>query len=115
MPKPTVISELFVAEMNAQHAIGEKGKNYRGFGVVGGRTYDKVLNVETSYNSTEETGGSVHAFINRANGDLIKAATWSSPQKNVDGTPAVRFHLDSEASMKAVVAKADRHGGYLYK
>jgi len=115
MPKATAIADLFAYEMNARLATGEKGVNYRGFAVIGGRTYDKVVSVETGYNSTEERNMGVHAFIDRATGDLIKAASWSAPQKNVDNTPAVRYHLRSPEEVKEVVAKADRHGSYLYK
>lgn len=115
MPKATAIAELFAYELNARLATGEKGVNYRGFAVIGGRTYDKVVDVETGYHSTEERAKGVHAFIDRATGDLIKAASWSAPQKNADKTLAVRYHLGSPEEAKEVAAKADRHGSYLYK
>ena len=119
MPRPTDISIQYTAALNEHLATGTPDVDYRGFDVIGGRSYDKIVNVQTwrnhSTNAMESTPKSVHAFIDRANGDLIKAGTWSSPQKNSAGMPAVRFHLtSSEEARKVAFEKADLLGEYLY-
>lgn len=115
MPQPSYISSLFVSAMNDRLQTGTKGVNYRGFDVIAGRAYDKVVNLQTAHNSTEERPYGVHAFIDRKTGDLIKAATWSAPQKNVDKTLAVRYTMTTPEEVQEVVEQADRHGSYLYK
>ena len=72
--------------------------NSRKYVVETGRKYLKVIMVETA------TGGrSVHAFVDKSNGLLFKAASWNAPAKGArydlkQGTPAV-----------------DWAGGYLYR
>jgi hypothetical protein len=73
-----------------------------GFAVLAGRKYDKV--VQTSYGQR-----SVHAFVERATGQLYKAAGWNAPAKGA------RYDLSTEESFKATVAAADQYGSYLYR
>lgn len=61
--------------------------------------------VMTNYGSR-----SVHAFVDRANGDLIKAAGWKAPAKGVNGL-AVRFNLLDDESFQACL-KAAANGGH---
>lgn len=99
------VSVLFAEALNA------KFPDYQ-FDVIAGRRFDKVVQSDRRYG---RGGQSVHAFVEKANGDLIKAATWAAPQKNPEtGALAVRFNLTDEKSREAVVAVADAHGSYLY-
>jgi hypothetical protein len=115
MQVPTEISRLFVQAMNDKLATGEQGVDFRGFDVLAGRSYDKIVVVHTPGKGMPEKIHSVHAFINRETGDLVKAATLKAFQKNSDGTPAVRYYMANPAEVKAVVAQADMHGRYLYQ
>lgn len=118
LPCPSAI--VFVEEMNKKF----KGTNHRRtklvnprpcedvFIAVPGLKYDKIILSTTWDGRKPQT--SVHAFIERKTGYLIKAANWSSPQKNSDGTLAVRYHLNDENMVAMVVNNADIHGSYLY-
>ena len=55
---------------------------------------------------------SVHAFVDRATGDLIKSGGWKAPQKEKDGL-AARYNLVTEFDL--AVEHADPYGSYLYK
>jgi hypothetical protein len=54
----------------------------------------------------------VHVFVDRTNGDVIKAAGWKSPQRTRDGRLAVRYNLSNLAEWQT---KIDPYGGYLYE
>ena len=72
--------------------------NSRKYVVETGRKYLKVVMVETS------TGNrSVHAFVDKSNGLLFKAASWNAPAKGA------RFDL------KQGIPAVDWAGGYLYR
>jgi hypothetical protein len=76
------------------------------YGVSKGRKFAKVL--------AHGTQTSVHAFVNLENGDVFKPATFNAPQKNADGTFAVRFNLVDDASRESLFDKAEFSGAYLY-
>jgi hypothetical protein len=76
------------------------------YGVSKGRKFAKVL--------AHGTQTSVHAFVNLENGDVIKPATFNAPQKNSDGTFAVRYNLVDDESRELLFEKAEFSGGYLY-
>jgi hypothetical protein len=83
------------------------------FSIINGRKYLKV--VETA----REGGRSVHAFIDKSNGDLIKAAGWHAPQRDKDGL-AVRGNIATEEGRTAIWTRLlanprDIYGHYLYK
>lgn len=82
------------------------------FTAIPGVRYDKIV-LTTTWNDRDKQT-SIHAFVERKTGHLIKAATWSSPQKNSDGTLAVRYNLTDENTVKEVVSQADIYGSYLY-
>jgi len=72
--------------------------NSRTYVIETGRTYYKVVMVETS------TGNrSVHAFVEKTTGLLYKAASWRSPAKGA------RYDLNNG------VPAVDWAGGYLYR
>lgn len=65
-----------------------------------GRKYFKVV---TDYGNQR----SVHSFVEKATGDLYKAASWNAPAKDA------RFNLLRD--MEKIKQVADPYGGYLYK
>lgn len=83
--------------------------------VMDGKKYLKVIQDRGG-----SSGSSVHAFIDKATGDVIKAATWRAPQRNSDGTLAVRYSLqdsnEREELCRSLRANPQAFtGGYLYK
>lgn len=56
----------------------------------------------------------VHAFVDRTNGDIIKAAGWKAPQKGVHGL-AVRGNLLDTVDFARILSVADQYGSYLYQ
>ena len=97
------------------------------YAVLPGQTYDKVTEVTRMVNvasdgSTSDIpnwnnrGMSVHAFVKRATGDLIKAASWKAPQKSLTHPSglAVRFNLSTPAGMAEALTAANATTGYLY-
>ena len=51
---------------------------------------------------------SVHAFIDKHNGNMYKPASWRGPAKYA------RYNLLDDESYKECLSKADHCGGYLY-
>lgn len=82
------------------------------FSIEYGRKYDKVI--QQSRNTSFGSHGSVHAFVERATGKLIKAATWASPQKDKDGL-AYRYDISTPDGLAKAIEVADPYGSYLYK
>lgn len=80
------------------------------FQVSRGRRFDKI--VQSPIGNT--FGWSVHAFVERETGALIKSAGWNQPQKNSDGSFAVRYNLADEHDYKRAADSADPYGSYLY-
>lgn len=107
MAQPSPVTEEF-----AQAVIAKWKDENRGYTleVHPGRVYDKISVHSTQYGG----GGSAFAFVGRADATLIKPGGWKAPQKNADGSPAVRFRMDNEVGMAQAVAAADPHGGFLY-
>ena len=64
-----------------------------------GRKYIKIVMIG-------EHTESVHAFVDKENGDLYKPASWQAPAKGV------RFNLLKD--MEVLKKNADWAGGYLY-
>ncbi len=69
------------------------------FGIQETRKYYKVIMVNNQR--------SVHAFVDKNNGDLYKAASWKAPAKGV------RYNLVTDIEKLKVMA--DWAGGYLYR
>lgn len=101
-------SDFFASRLN------EKFPDYN-FTVIHGRVYDKLV---VASNRFSRSSYSVHAFMVVATDELVKAASWEAPQKNmVKGKSvglAVRYTLDSLEAIESVLKVADPHGGYLY-
>lgn len=77
--------------------------------VEAGKVYDKLVKDDGGY------GGSVHAFVVRATGDLVKAASWSAPAKSKTHPSglAVRYNLSTPQGFAEAVSKCTSYG-YLY-
>lgn len=72
-----------------------------------GRKYYKIVQRDANFK-----GGSVHAFVDKVNGDLYKAASWSAPAKGV------RFNLEKDLEVLRKMGEscgAMWAGGYLYR
>jgi hypothetical protein len=52
---------------------------------------------------------SVHCFINKTTGDVLKSASWNAPAKGV------RYNLMDDNSRELCYSKCDPFGGYLYQ
>lgn len=52
---------------------------------------------------------SVHCFIDKTTGDVLKSASWKSPAKGV------RYNLLDDTSRNLCYNKCDAFGGYLYQ
>ena len=70
-----------------------------------GKRYIKIIEIT---DKTSNSSRSVHAFVDRRNGDVYKPAGWAAPTKYV------RYNLLDEKSFKRCLEKADHCGGYLY-
>lgn len=109
------------SEIVAQAVAGSTPKwAVRGdrFSIVNGRKYLKVVN--TNINDDGSDGQRfVHCFIDKSNGDIIKAAGWNAPQRDKDGL-AVRGNIATEEGRSIIWKRlladpAQIHGHYLYK
>ena len=85
-------------------AIQEIKENGNGqeFYLERGRKYYKLIHQETNSRS-------VHCFIDKTTGDVLKSASWKSPAKGV------RFNLLNDYSRNQCYNLCDWAGGYLYK
>ncbi|MGO1385684.1 MAG: DUF7717 family protein [Arachnia sp.] len=99
--QPQPLTQQFTEE------IGQKFD--RPLEINAGRVYDKIV-----IRDKNGRGGSVHAFVQRTTGDLIKAASFKAPQKTAAGGLAVRFHLAEPEGMAEAIRLADPYGSYLY-
>lgn len=79
------------------------------YAVVEGKRFDKIV-------KQDQEGGSksVHAFVERHTGLLIKAAGWSAPAKLSSGEFNSRYNLSEEIDFGLAVSDADPFGSYLY-
>lgn len=58
---------------------------------------------------SNNSGRSVHAFVNKENGDVYKAASWASPVRDA------RYNLLLDDARAVLFNSVDPFGGYLYK
>lgn len=84
------------------------------FEVEAGKKFDRIVqfSVWESANPNHQPQRSVHAFVERATGDLIKAAGWKAPAKIKTGW-ATKFNLLTQ--FEQALEAADPYGGYLYQ
>lgn len=98
-------AKVFVEELNKKFA-GEVE-----YSVIPGKVYDKIIS-----QSSIGTQRSVHAFVVKATGDLVKAASWKAPQKSITHPSglAVRYNISTAEGLGKTIEASDRFGGYLY-
>jgi len=76
------------------------------FEIVKGTKYYKLI--EKSTRASGMGGTSVHAFIDRQSGSVMKPASWKSPAKHV------RYNLMDDVSYAECLERCDWAGVYLY-
>lgn len=109
--KPVEATIDYTTALNAKlGTINKHGS--RTYDYQGGRSYDKIWVVRHDY-KTNHTQRYIHAFVDRATGGLIKAASWKAPQKNSDGSLSVRFDLSTPEGFQEAVDSSDDSGFYL--
>tara|TARA_B100000131_G_C17978951_1_gene557765 strand:- start:344 stop:796 length:453 start_codon:yes stop_codon:yes gene_type:complete len=59
-------------------------------------------------NDFDDSSRSIHAFIDKHNGNMYKPASWRGPAKYA------RYNLLDDESYRECLSKADHCGGYLY-
>lgn len=74
-----------------------------------GKKFDRIVLSRSGWR-----GRSVHAFVERETGLLIKAATWKAPAKRANGIWQSKFDLSVPSEFKDALDKADPYGRYLY-
>lgn len=78
------------------------------FGFTSGKRFDRI---------TRQRDGkdrSVHAFVERSTGKLIKAAGWTAPAKLSNGELQSQYNLSTPEGFAEAVAAADPYTSYLY-
>lgn len=106
----------YIEALNASLLLMNNGNGptyERSFTAVWLRKFVKIVSVEGGQHA------GCHAFVEIATGNLIKSGGWKAPQKNSDGTLAVRFALADAGVRQGLCARLrhDAHafaGGYLY-
>lgn len=99
-------AESFVHELNAKFPVVNTWDET--FGVLEGKRYDKIVK------ERDGKARSVHAFVERATGKLIKAAGWNAPAKLASGEFNSQYNLYDSQSFHDAVEAADPYGSYLY-
>lgn len=66
-----------------------------------GKKYYKIV--------MQDNQRSVHAFVNKSNGDVYKSASWKAPVKDA------RYNLLLDDARAVLFNAVDPFGGYLYK
>ena len=86
--------------------------NLMKFEIREGKKYYKVVQVEydTFQNRNEYRDGSVHAFVDKNNGNVYKPASWKAPAKHV------RYSFQSPEDIRFLLnpINVGWAGGYLY-
>lgn len=103
----------FVTGLNARLAEITKDYSYT-FDYQAGRSYDRIMLVYSLFGNEKHSRTSGHAFVDRATDGLVKMATYKAPQKNADGSLAIRYRLDTPERMQKAIDAADMSGHYLY-
>ena len=95
-----VLTEKLHAEW--EHAV-RNGEHFSLAKAKHGMKYVRVL-----------SGSSVHAFVDLANGDVMKPASWAGPVKNAAGKTRPSYNLLDDESFADLILDCEFTGGYLY-
>lgn len=97
-------------QVAAEHLAGNTYTKPYVYGVQRGAKYDRITQ---QYGEGSGNGLSVHAFVERSTGKLIKAAGWKAPAKDKDGL-AYRYDLSTPEGFLEALYNSGFSGGYLY-
>jgi hypothetical protein len=86
--------------INKIEEINEKGVDSEYY-LESGRKYYKLIHKDGNRRS-------VHCFINKTTGDVLKSASWNAPAKGV------RYNLLDDNSRELCYSNCDAFGSYLY-
>ena len=110
----TWIPEVFAQKLSEKHSttpIFDDNKLDFEYVVEEGRKYAKIVSVPTD---GYIHGKSVHAFIEKETGRLVKPDSWTRPAKWGNDL-ASKYTLQTIDDINRVVAESDHAGAYLYK
>lgn len=99
--------ELALRQAKGTDKYAKYSQNYE-FSVEPGIKFDRIVQRHAG------TGGSVHAFVEKATGRLVKAASFKVPAKRSNGELQSKFDLSTPEGFAAALDAADLFGGYLY-
>lgn len=85
-------------------------RKFTHFSVQSGPKFDRIVQEQEG----DMYGGSVHAFVEKSTGKLVKASGWKAPAKRANGELQSKFDLSTPSGFKAALEAADLHGSYLY-
>jgi hypothetical protein len=109
------------ATRRAQERVGKEhylGERYAYYGVDPDATSGgKYLRIVMGH-SPEYSQRSVHSFVEKATGKVIKSGGWAGPAKSTakatKGQLLSKYTLSDPASFEKLLANLDPFGGYLY-
>jgi hypothetical protein len=104
------LAERFAVDLTTKFS----DPNYVYYVSKNSRVFDKIVEGRADNNGKIHPV-QVHAFVERSTGKLVKAASYSSPQKNSNGSLSTRFNLSINDEYHEALYLADKAGGYLYK
>ena len=107
---PNQVQKLIQALLGNHHkrnGMLDNNATKIGYDVLPGNKYLKIVCGYKTDTPGELEQTSVHAFVDKKNGDLYKATSWKAPAKGV------RFNLFTDIDV--LTQLADTHGGYLYQ
>lgn len=86
------------------------------YSVMPGKRYDRIVQQQPSRSSIGDIGGSrsVHAFVERSTGKLVKASGWNAPAKRSNGDLQSKFNLSTPEGFAEALEASDVYGSYLY-
>ena len=105
----TNLAERFARDLTTKFA----DPNYIYYVSKNSRVFDKIVEGRVNEDGKMHPV-QVHAFVERCTGKLIKAAGYSKPQKNYNGTFSTRYNLSIDEEYLHALNLADKEGCYLY-
>lgn len=104
------IQNKFDAEREIKRLRGQSVTAGHEFSVMAGQKFDRIVEQYRGGGN----GKSVHAFVERATGRLVKAAGWPAPAKKSNGELQSKYDLSTPEGFREAVYNADPFGSYLY-
>lgn len=99
---------------NAPEQVKTHHNHFHYLNVEPGAKFDRIVIRANMSGAHDEGQRSVHAFVERATGRLVKPASWRSPAKRKDGSLQSKYDLSDTADFATAVLNADPYGSYLY-